>query len=47
MVAGVVVAAWHLMRMAMRGMKGAMISFGHHCAWTMLDRLNRRRCGKG
>jgi hypothetical protein len=46
-VAGVVVAAWHVMGMAVLGMIGAVICLSHHCAGAMLDGLDGRRCGKG
>lgn len=47
MVARIVVAAWHVMGMAVLGMIGAVIGLGHHCAGAMLDDLDGRRCGKG
>ncbi len=40
MVAGVVVAAWQVMGLAMRGMKVAMVNFGNYCPRAMLDGLD-------
>lgn len=36
MIARTVVAAWHVMGMAVLGMIGAVIGLGHHCAGAML-----------
>ena len=47
MIARIVVAAWHVMGMAVLGMIGAVIGLGHHCAGAMLDGLDGRRSGKG
>jgi hypothetical protein len=40
MVAGVGVAAWQVMGMAMRGMKVAMVNFGNYCPGAMFDGLD-------
>ncbi|RID90180.1 hypothetical protein D2N39_19380 [Gemmobacter lutimaris] len=47
MIARIVVAAWHVMGMAVLGMIGAVIGLGHHCAGAMLYGLDGGRCGKG
>jgi hypothetical protein len=47
MVAGVVLAAWQVMGLAMRGMKVAMVNFGHHCPGAMRDGLDGRRGSQG
>ena len=47
MVARIVVAAWHVMGMAVLGMIGAVIGLGYHCAGAMLYGLDGGRCGKG
>ena len=43
MIAGVVVAAWNVVGMAMRGMIGAVVNLGYHCPGAMLDGLNGGR----
>ena len=42
MVGRVVMAAGTVVRMAMVGMKGAVVSLGHHCPGAMLDGLGCR-----
>ena len=40
MVARIVVAAWHVMGMAVLGMIGAVIGLGRNGSWTMLHGFN-------
>jgi hypothetical protein len=47
MVARVVMATGQVIGLAVLGMKGAVVSLGGHGSGTMLDGLDRRRCGQG
>ncbi len=47
MVACVVMATGQVIGLAVLGMKGAVVSLGGHGSGTMLDGLDRRRCGQG
>lgn len=46
MVTSVVMAAWHVMGMAVRGMIGAMVGLSGKCPGTMLDGLDCGGCGQ-
>ncbi len=46
MVTGIMVAAWHVMGMAVLGMISAVVSLGRHRAGAMLDGLDGRRGGQ-
>ena len=46
MIAGVMVSAWHVMGMAVRGMIGKVVCLGHHRPGAMLDGLDGGCCGK-